>query len=176
MQNNPKSFKKFKKAPLVFSTLFLAMVVLGFWFVSGEINQNKKSAEVMWTEWQKENLRRHQIRDLEVLLSEAEAKRAELDTHFAESSNIVPFLDTTQELARKVGAESEIISVDNSAESGGLTVVVHATGSFESLYKFLELLEHSPYELEFLTVDLGRLAEGSGWEANFKLRLLTFIP
>ena len=77
--------------------------------------------------------------------------------------------------------------------------MVKTPGTFDSLYKFLTLLENSPYELEFVGMDLTREgdftsvavetpADGTGaqtivppsikiprWQATFDVRLLSFI-
>jgi hypothetical protein len=66
-----------------------------------------------------------------------------------------------------------------------LLVGVKVAGVFEAVYKFLTLLENSPYEIEFLSMDIhktlvtdvaGKSVGGSTWEAILKIRLLTFIP
>jgi hypothetical protein len=57
------------------------------------------------------------------------------------------------------------------------------SGSFEAIYKFLNLLENSPYELDFLSMDMHKMApdvvvkgaQNLKWEAVFKIKLLTFV-
>lgn len=178
METNSKSFKKFKKTPLFLALAFLAVSVFVFFWLLHKINENKRLSAEARLEWLNEETRRYEIKSLDILLKDAEKEREELDAHFAQSSNIVPFLDSTQELAKKAGAASEIVSVDALKEDGELAVVMRAAGSFESVYKFLELLENSPYELEFATVDLKKTNEANSakWEAFFKIKLLSFIP
>ena len=36
-------------------------------------------------------------------------------------------------------------------------MAIKASGSFEALYKFLTLLENSPYELDFISMDIQKL-------------------
>ena len=64
-------------------------------------------------------------------------------------------------------------------------VAMEAKGSFPDLYKFLTLLENSPYELELIEVKFSRETEpassdktlsASAWNATFKIKLLSFIP
>lgn len=179
MQSNPRSFKKFKKAPFFLSVLLLALSSAGFFFLFQEVNENKKLTEEARAKWQMEEARRQEIRSLEIFLEDVIVKREEFDSHFARSSNIVPFLDSIEELARRVSAEPEVVSVDSTQDGQGLTVVVRASGSFGALYKFLELLENSPYELEFTTVDISKTSgaqAGKDWEAFFRLNLLSFLP
>ncbi len=179
MQGNSKSFKKFKKTPFFLSSLLLALSGAALFFLYQTIDENKKLAAEARAAWQKEEARRQEIKSLEIFLQDVEAERTELDAHFARSSNIVPFLDSIEELARRVGAEPEVVSVDPTPGGQGLGVVVRATGAFGSLYKFLELLENSPYELEFTMVDIGKISGApayGNWEAFLRMNLLSFLP
>ncbi|MEI8175115.1 MAG: hypothetical protein WCG28_04155, partial [bacterium] len=106
----------------------------------------------------------------------------QLGTHFAQSSNIVPFLDIIEGLATKVGTKAEVTSVDPLGDNAGLSVGMKASGSFSSVYKFITLLENSPYELEFVSMNIqkGIEADAKGnvsevWNAIFRLKLLSFM-
>ena len=110
-----------------------------------------------------------------------------LQSHFAESSNVVSFLDAIQNLAPSVGATAQIDSVDTGTNNSYFVVELEASGSFESVYKFLTLLENSPYELDFLSMDIHNANETNTpanikssklptWNANFKIQLLSFVP
>lgn len=185
MQNNAGSFKKFKKIPLLLSIIFLGASVFIFMFLHKQIEQNKVLAQKMQEDWLVEATRRNQIQSLDRMIKATENKRALLRSHFSQSTDIVPFLDTIQNLATSVGADSEIVSVDIVKEKGvALDVEVRATGSFEAVYKFITLLENSPYELDFNIVDLQNTSPtttieeqttNANWSIRLKLRLLSFI-
>ena len=107
-----------------------------------------------------------------------------LESHFTQSSNIVPLLNTIEQLSLKVGAKSKVTSVDISKDKTILMVAVGTSGSFNAVYKFLMLLENSPYELEFVSVDMqktgaptvsGKIIVSPQWEAIFKIKLLSFV-
>jgi translation initiation factor IF-2 len=103
---------------------------------------------------------------------------------------VVPFLDTLEGLATKVGIKAETASVDIAPDSLSLLVKINTSGSFEAIYKFLTLLENSPYELEFTGFDMQKedsiLAtpdlvlnkdikkQNSKWRATFNIKLLSF--
>jgi hypothetical protein len=101
---------------------------------------------------------------------------------------VVPFLDTIGQLASLSGAKLEIDSVDIETTSPGLVAGLKVSGSFAEVYKFLTLLENSPYEIDFLSMDLHSLSmagadspplkniKDSSWEANFEIQLLSFTP
>ncbi|MBP6883964.1 MAG: hypothetical protein KBC06_01900 [Candidatus Pacebacteria bacterium] len=184
MQESPRSFQKFKKIPLFFALLFLSASAYSFYYLYTQINTNQVDAEVMQNEWQTEAARRNEITSLDYLIKSTEEKRAILESHFAYASDIVPFLDTIEGLAVKAGATSEVVSVDILKDKSGLMVEIKAVGSFESVYKFLRLLENSPYELEFLSTDMQNAAVKAGadgkttsslWSADFRIKLLSFI-
>lgn len=176
MQNIPKNFRKFKKAPLIFSVSLLVLSLAALTFLLRGISLNKISADTARAEWREEALRRHKLKSLETLLNKAAPERKELDTHFATRENAVPFLDTIENLARRAGANPEVISIDETPDKNSLIVIVRAEGSWSAVYKFLRLLENSPYELEFIAADISKKPESADWEASFKIKLLTFIP
>jgi len=166
------------------SIIFFVLLSSAFIFLYKAINNNTQKAQQDMTVWQMESLRRDDIRSLDRSLQKISNERTLLETHFAKSSDVVPFLDTIERLAPMVGAVAHVNSVDTSTDSTGLTVGLKASGSFEAIYKFLKLLENSPYELEFLSMDihkltmpdvLGKPAADSQWEAVFKIQLLSFV-
>jgi hypothetical protein len=169
-----------QKIPFVFSIIFLLVACFAFVFLFNQIGKQNNIAEEKMQEWEAENARREEIKSLDESLKSVEAGRKELESHFAQSSDIVPFLDTMEELARSVSASPEIISVDDKKEANTLLLNMRAKGSFESLYKFITLLENAPYKLEFTSMHLAKpLPEPGGgssaWEATFTLKLLTYI-
>jgi len=173
----------FKKRILFFSVGILIFSCLAFLFVYKKIGHNNKVAEQVQSEWQAEAIRREEAKSLDRTMKSIEAERALLETHFAKSSDIVPFLDTLEGLATKTGAEAEVSSVDVLKDEVGLMVGLKATGSFSEVYKFLMLLENSPYELEFSSIDFQtRVSQDlesvavPTWNAVFKIKLLSFIP
>jgi len=107
-----------------------------------------------------------------------------LESHFVQNSDIVPFLNSLEQLASPVGASVVINSVSAGLNNTGPNVELKVTGSFGAIYKYLTLLENFPYELYFNSVDIHTLAaaetsgtkniKNSKWEAIFKIQLLSF--
>ena len=138
----------------------------------------------MQIEWQNETNRRNEIKSLERSIKAIDQEKILLESHFAQSSNIVPFLDTIEQLASRVKAKSEVVSVDILKDVNQFLVVIKTSGSFESIYKFVKLLENSPYELEIASLDIQKSSAQTvsdkkvaipQWEAVFKIKLLSFI-
>ncbi|TSC77943.1 MAG: hypothetical protein G01um101424_77 [Parcubacteria group bacterium Gr01-1014_24] len=167
MQNN------FPKTPLFLSIIFFIFSCSVFLYFLEEINNNNQESQLKEMEWQTEALRRYEIKALDRSIKIIEGERAQLETHFAKSSDIVPFLDTIERLAPQVGTKAEVTSVNVSEDHTGLYVGMEASGTFNGLYKFLTLLENSPYELEFVSMDIKKGLES--WEAILKIKLLSFI-
>ena len=176
MKNDPKNFRKFKKGPLLASILFLAVSCFGFFYIFQKIKDNKMAATEALRAWTEKEVRQNELKSLDALLENIKEEMAMLDTHFAQSSNAVPFLE---ELGEQTDASSEVLSVEATPDGSSLLVTLRAEGGFGSVYKFLELLENSPYELEFLALDIGRVIgadSAAEWEGFFKIKLLTFTP
>ncbi len=164
------------KIQLSVSLILVCVFLFAFVYLSREINNNNQKATLGENEWQKEELRRDEIKALDRSVRVIEKERMQLETHFARSSDAVPFLDTIEGLAPKVNAKAEVTSVEILKDQSGLMVEIKASGTFSDLYRFLTLLENSPYELEFVGVEMHKGTEvGLQWNAVFKIKLLTFI-
>jgi hypothetical protein len=111
--------------------------------------------------------------------------RALLESHFIKSSDVVPLLNIIENLAKESGISAQIDSVDAKTDNTGLTVGLKVSGGFEAIYKFLTLLENSPYVLDFVSMDIHKIlspvvvdksVSNASWEAIFQIQLLSFIP
>ena len=156
---------------LVFCFLFLTLY--------RQIESHSREAGQNLALWQTEALKRDNLRELYNSMKMIEVERAELEKHFAKSSDVVPFLDTVERLARDTGAQAEITSVNVLGDKTGLSVGVKASGAFTALYKFIKLLENSPYELEFVSMDLRKVtasdSQNAGWNLSLGITLISFI-
>ncbi len=175
----------FPKMPLFLSVIFFICSSLVFLFFYRAINDNNQKSQLKEGEWQSEKLKRDEMKTLDHSVKIIEKERAQLETHFAQSSDIVPFLDTIERLAPKVSVKAEVTSVDILTDRTGLMVGMKASGTFPGLYKFLALLENSPYEIEFISMEMRRETGLGGvenknvtvskWDVIFKIKLLSFV-
>lgn len=175
----------FPKISLFLSTIFFIFSCLIFLFFYGAINNSDKKMQLKEGEWQSEAVRRDDIKSLDRSVKTIEGERTQLETHFAKSSDVVPFLDTIEGLAIKAGTKAEVTSVDILTDHTGLLVGMKAAGTFNGLYQFLTLLENSPYELGFVSMDLlketglanvgSKNVSVSKWDVIFKIKLLSFV-
>ena len=176
MKNNSQ------KTQFSYSIIFFLVSFSVFLFLYFKVDNTERLSAQKLKEWRVESARRNEIKSLENLMKENENERVSIETHFAQSSNPVPFLDTIEKLAGSVNVKSEVSSVDIAKEGDALIIGMNATGTFEALYKFLTLLENSPYGLEFLSMDVQTnigydtsSKQTGDWSAVFKIKLLTFV-
>ncbi len=165
--------------------LFFIVVCLIFLFLYHKIDSNKATASAELTTWRNEEARREQIGSLDNSVKAVADDEAQLGTHFIQSSDIVPFLNAIEQLGPEVGATASVSSVNTTDGASELLVGVETTGSFDSIYKFLTLLENSPYELDFTSVDIetqpvqsisakDNTIQAPVWNATFTVELLSF--
>ena len=175
----------FKKILLFISITTLVFFCSAFLFLYQKINDNHQKIQKDIISLQTEASRRGNLASLDQLLQKIAPERALLEDHFIKSSDVVPFLNMIEKLASEVGVSAQIDSIDTKADNSELTVGLKASGNFEVIYKFLTLLENSPYELYFTSMDMRKLnlsgavdknIKDSNWEAVFKIQLLSFIP
>ncbi|MBI5139780.1 hypothetical protein HZA26_04210 [Candidatus Nomurabacteria bacterium] len=179
----PNNFKKFKKAPLILSVIFFVFSSALFYFLYSQTVNNYNLSEKLEMDLREEISKRDQIKNLDRSLKMVEGEIAMLETHFIKSSDVVPFLDMIEKMAPRVSAKAEVSLVDLAKDNSSLVVEVKVEGSFEAVYKFLILLEDSPYELSFTSANIRRSSDGDlesenpipKWSAVFKVNLLSFI-
>lgn len=175
----------FPKLPLLLSIIFFIISAITSLSFYKAISSSEKESQLKEEKWQIETMRRDEIRSLDNSVRIIEGERAQLETHFAKGSDVVSFLDTIEGLASKTGAKAEVTSADISEDRTALLVGMKASGTFSSFYKFLTLLENSPYELGFIGVDMrketgfevgGKNIAFPKWDIFFKIKLISFSP
>lgn len=183
MQNN---FKKFKKLPFFISILLLSFAIFAFTFVYKMTGKNISEAAEIEMQAREDERRYAELQFLELALNTFSPEISRLNSHFVRGNDVVPFLNLVEGLGPLVGAESEVTLVDISKDGASLNVGVSALGSFEALYKFLKLLENSPYELEFTSMEFRQSGGGelgaeevpqaTTWTIDLKIKVISFIP
>lgn len=175
---------KFKKTSLIVPIIAFLLLCVLFFFLYKEIKNNIEISKQAQANLEKEILRREEVKNFNNSFKSIEQDKALFETHFAQSSDIVPFLNTIEKMADSVGTKAEVSFIEVAKDNTGLMIEMKDTGSFSQVYKFLMLLENSPYELEFTSVEMhstpildvnGKSIKGNAWEALFKIKLISFI-
>jgi len=180
MKNN------FQKILLVASAILFLILCFAFIFLYKKIDDNDQKARQNTVAWLEGERRREDMVSLDRSLQEITDDRTLLEAHFAKSSDVVPFLDALEKLAPRANVKTEVDSVNVKDNNAGLVVGLRTSGSFGAIYKFLTLLENSPYELHFLSMEMNKLSSSGAsvgkdakdvrWEMVLKIQLLSFIP
>ncbi len=161
--------------------MFLGVFCGIFYFLNLEINKKSLATEEISVKWLEESGKREEIRSLARGIKLVEKESLELEKHFAKNSDLVPFLDTIESLGVKLGGNIETTSVEITPDNLNLIVGLKITGSFDSIYKFLNLLENAPYVLQITDMNMERENLQTTtltpiWVANVNLKLLSFLP
>lgn len=168
---------KLQNIILAASILFFVLATLSFLFLYRMVGKKHQAVEEAQVAWQTEALRRQDIKTLDRNLADVAEERAELEEHFSKSSDVVPLLDSVERLAVAASAKAEISSVDPLDGGKSLLIGIQSSGSWSAIYKFVTLLENSPYELEIILFDIRKSqSEAGGWEGTFRVKVLSFLP
>ncbi len=176
-----------QKKALILSIIFFLLSCYLFVFLYGKINTNKEISQTEQEKWQTEETRRDSAKFLVDSIKMIAPEKSLFETHFVKKSDVVPFLDAIEKLASESNTKSEVTSVDVAADGSSLIVGMKASGSFSSIYKLTTLLENSPYDLEFTSVNMENSSAenattapvksivASSWDTTFQIKLLSFI-
>lgn len=171
---------KITQMPLIFSIIFFLLSVGIFYFIFQEVNKINSSAILAEKNFQQEKFKRKNLSLLVESIERTQIQRVNLEKHFVYSSDIVPFLNSIESLGPKLGMVIDVSFVDVLKDNSGMVVNFKTKGFFENVYKLLSLLENFKYELKVLGVSLTKeqLNEASvgNWQAEFKLKVVSFIP
>ncbi len=166
-----------QKTPLIASFLILLFTAGLFYHLHRKIGENNVLAKENNAKWQEEIRLLGEARLLSRGIEQVKGDASELERHFIKNPDLVPFLDTIEGLAPYAGVTAETRSVELSADKLSLMAGLQAEGSFEAVYKFIRLLENSPYELEFISLDINKVpGQPATWEMQALIKLISFTP
>lgn len=172
---------KLKKTSLIFSIIIFLFFCASIFFLYMEIEKNNKVLKELEVDLQNGMSKRLEIKNFNDSFKSIEQDKILLETHFVQSSDIVPFLNTIEKMASSVGTEAEVSFLEIAKDNSGLILYMKDKGTFEQVYKFILLLENSPYELEFTSVEMQSVSNQEDiknkkdlWEVNLKIKLISF--
>lgn len=167
------------KLYLVCSIIFLAFFCYVFYFLYVQIITNDLTTKEIDAKWKAEFARREEIKSLEKALDTVSSEQSSLESHFVKSSDLVSFLNNMEDLGKGVSATAETTDLNLSSDKSTLVVRIKAEGNFESIYKFITLLENYPYQIEFSSLDVVKdstdtASKSSVWKMEATINLLSF--
>jgi Tfp pilus assembly protein PilO len=174
--------RKICKKYILYIITFFLVVVVGFSLLYLKLKKNHDELKEINTEYNQEQERRKEVKFLNDVLSEIEEEINYFNSHFVIDSEIVGFFGEIEEIAKNVGVEAEVVSVgEPSPYQSGVTVGVDFSGDFESVYKFVLLLENSKYELKIESIRIVKETYAqeeltyTSWKGDLVLRVTSFI-
>ncbi len=176
---------KSEKISLSISIIIFLLLGILFFFLYQKIENNIGISKQTQISLQTEMEKRQEIKNFNDSFKSIAMDKTLFETHFVQSSNIVPFLNTIGQMASSVGTKLEVSSIEVAKDNTGLIMEMNNTGSFLQVYRFITLLENSPYELEFSSLDISTIppsqtdknksTKGKVWQATLKMKLISFI-
>ncbi len=92
--------------------------------------------------------------ELKKNLANAKDKEQILLAHFAEADNSVPFFNTIEGYGKSTGVAVKFDTASIPKDATRFDVTISFKGSFSGVYRFLSLLEASPYEIRIINTQL----------------------
>lgn len=174
-----KSFKnKFINNPVILALGMLVVVLTAFVFLFKHIHTiNTKAIEVQ-KQTRLSVAEKREARSLLDFSNENQVRIQELDKHFVKGTEVVAILQYVEDLAPRVGASAKVSAVDVTKDGQSLFIDMNISGSFDSVYKFVNLLEQASYILDIINLDIQAVQKESGntWSGNIKVKVISFIP
>ena len=119
------------------------------------------------------------LKVLENFLSDTGPQREVIASGFVSESELIDFIEDLEGSGRDVGAEVKVESATFSSSGQGSvpSFRLQASGSFDSIFKLMLVLENLPYEIDFEDLSLTKSStEGkvSLWNGVFIIKLLSY--
>ncbi len=111
------------------------------------------------------------------LLANTEESRKMLSTYFVNKEEIVEFIESIEDLAKKSGASLRLNSVGEEDEIVGrnqvsvLVISLQADGSWAAVHSLLASLESIPYKIHFREVSL-EVSDSKVWTGKFEFTVV----
>lgn len=145
----------------------------GVYFALGEVDRVKTEVtklrgehdEFVRKERRSQNLARVD-RDLIDLVDEA--GRRSLN---ASDEGIIDFLDEIESNAKSAGVKLEANSPDMPADRSRLRMQVSVSGSWESVHRFISIIEHLPYAMDLTSVAVGASDQASPLARSYRAQV-----
>jgi Tfp pilus assembly protein PilO len=163
---------------LIATTIILAIAAGGYLFLFINIkNSNEKSSQLL-VETQTESIREAKLKALKRSVSQTSGTREKLEQYILSEDDSVVLIERIEELGSGVNSQVSIQSVrlepyqDEAFE--WVVFSLSAYGSWDSVMRFVSLLENLPYRTEMseLLIERGDGEGVSNWQAKTILRVL----
>ncbi len=181
---------------LLVATLFFVVVIIGFIFAIGRINDRRGHVAVVLGDIDGLTRKAEEYQLFEKIIKTTEVDRAKIASYVVKKDGLVDFIKLIEGMATASGVEVVIKTVVESEVQGQatsspkvmLTLPLSAVGTWENVSMFFALLESMPYKTTLTKVDLKKMAfedasdpkkrrfskANPGWQGDFEFGVLKF--
>lgn len=151
-----------------------------------EIKSKNKYIASVASEFASASEKESKIADIKSVIRMRAEDKAYIDAHFVDGGDIAGFFGEVEDLGKQTGVLVEIGTADFTKDkTKKLRLVFKASGSFEAIIRFIELLENFKYELvqkrvaiekdsmQVVSPDKGK--PGIVWRGDFELELSSLV-
>jgi hypothetical protein len=106
--------------------------------------------------------------------SQVVALREYVDTlrgGFADSENPLPLIRTIEAMGDRLRISVEVGRIEESAGGKAYRMPISCEGSYEAVYDFIRLLQHSPYFFDIQTVVAEQVSAQQVWRARMTVKI-----
>lgn len=156
------------------------LVIVGVYFLLfGQIQKERDKVLSLRRELAVIEKKQKNIQSLERLLDETEEQKRDVENIFVDDKTVVRFIEELERLAEITGAVLEIkdASLPRTDEDLGPTFSMEIEGSFKNIFRYLELLENVPFQVEFNEIRFvkpGGAGGAGAWSLAIVLRVLSY--
>lgn len=131
------------------SFLLLLSAIGGYVYLYSRITKKTESVESVAIEIENEKRSQQNISGLKRSIVLTEQKNKILESHFVTEGKVVNFIESIEMLGKESGVVVDIQSLQPGEQTGkeGLYVTLSLNGEFNSVNKFILLLENMPYQI-----------------------------
>ena len=131
------------------SFLLLLSAIGGYVYLYSRITKKTESVESVAIEIENEKRSQQNISGLKRSIVLTEQKNKILESHFVTEGKVVNFIESIEMLGKESGVVVDIQSLQPGEQTGkeGLYVTLSLSGEFNSVNKFILLLENMPYQI-----------------------------
>jgi hypothetical protein len=119
------------------------------------------------------------LKVLENFLLDTASQREEIASGFIGEGELINFIEDLEDAGNEWGAQVRVESAafSDGGEAGSVpSFRLQASGSFQSLFRLMRVLENMPYEIDFQDLSLTK-SSGDGkdsWTGVFIIKLLSY--
>ena len=161
--------------------IFLIVVVLslllagGWYLVYDRVQKAYRAVLLLREEIAEAELKKKNIRALNTLLQDIDIERQKIENVFVNERSVVRFIEDIETMAElsQVDLTIESASLPISGEDGEPVFRFTTESRFESLFKFLALLEKINYQIKIEETQFRK--NENRWTGRFEVRLLSYL-